>query len=79
MDEKTFYGTLTVFMYVIQPTANPDRPAQRGRRTLYKACGITQEEAQHQALAFTNHNKEQIRPNWIWATWQPDPIELETR
>lgn len=75
----TVYGTLTVFMYVSQPTNNPDRPTQRGRRSLYKAHYITQEEAQNYTLAFVHNNKELIRPQAVYAMWQPEPVELETR
>lgn len=74
----TVYGTLTVFMFVSQPTHNPDRPTQRGRRTLYKACGISQEEAQNLTLSFVHHNKDRIKPDAVWATWQADPVELNT-
>jgi hypothetical protein len=78
MDEKTFYGTLSLFIYVTHPQKiDEDRPARRSRRTIYKAWGITKEEAQEQTLGFINRNPA-LSVNHIWATWQPEPIELET-
>jgi len=73
------YGTLTIFAFFAHPTTDPDRPTRRHRRTLYKAYGLSQEGAQNQTLAFVDWNKSQIKPDSIWATWQPEPIELDTK
>ena len=76
--DDTLFGTLTIFMFVDYPTTDPDRSPKYGRRTLYKAYGVSQENAQKQTTSFIHQNRDRLNGQCVFAKWHPDPIELNT-